>query len=79
MFSRFPSFPIARFKAGDARRAGFNITIDPEGDIPDHSPEHVELTISNPEASRSSRQKAAKALALRCELVRNPAAEEPKT
>jgi hypothetical protein len=72
MFARFPLFPLARFSAGDARTSGFNLTVDPEGDIPDRSPDHVVLTISDPQATGGAKQRAAKSLALKAVLLHRP-------
>jgi hypothetical protein len=78
MFARFPSFPLARFAAKDARAAGFNITADPEGDNPDRSPDHVVLTISDPDATGGARQRAARSLALKAELLHAPEINKAK-
>lgn len=65
---RYPGLPVARFTAGDARRAGFNLTRDPEGDIPDKSPEHHVLT--HPESNdRKKYQKSARPLAKASQFI----------
>lgn len=59
---RFPNIPAARFTAGSARAAGFNITRDPEGDI-ENSPEHFVLTYTRG-TRRKPYQRDSKQLAL---------------
>lgn len=59
---RFPGRPAARFGAGRARAAGFNITRDPEGDG-EQRPEHMVLTFSG-SARRKPYHLACRQLAL---------------
>jgi len=59
---RFPNMPAARFMAGSARAAGFNITRDPEGDV-ENSPEHFVLTYPR-ETRRNPYQRDCRQLAL---------------
>lgn len=67
--TRFPGCFMARFTAGQAREYGFNVTSDPEGDFPDHSPEHIVLTFGSENIAKSAIQRAAKQLAIHCELI----------
>ena len=60
---------MARFKARQARECGFNGTSDPGGDFPEHSREHIVLTSGRENVARSAIQRAAKQLAIRCELI----------
>lgn len=69
---RYPGLPVARFTAGDARKAGFRVTPDPEGDVPDQSPEHHVLTYAD-SVNRTKYQKVAKPLAKASEFI--PAAQ----
>ena len=59
---RFPENHAARFTAAQARKCGFNITRDPEGDV-EQSPEHFVLTHAR-ETRRGPYQRACKELAL---------------
>lgn len=68
MAERYPGVPVARFTAGNARNAGFRVTPDPEGDVPDKSPEHHVLT--HPDSgNRTKYQKAARPLAKASEFI----------
>jgi hypothetical protein len=65
---RFPGCPVARFSAGQARRHGFNVTRDPEGD-PEGTLYHVVLTFVQEGARRKIYQGACKKLALDSEVI----------
>jgi hypothetical protein len=65
---RFPRCPVARFKAGQARSHGFNVTRDPEGD-PEGAIDHVVLTFAEEGARRKVYQGACKKLALDSEVI----------
>ena len=66
--NRFPGCFMARFTVDQARNSGFNAAFDPDGD-PDHSREHIVLTFGRNDASRKEVQRAAKTLAICCEVI----------
>jgi hypothetical protein len=65
----FPGCYLARFTADQARECGFNVTSAPDTD-PQQSMEHIVLTFAREGASNGAIQRAAKMLALRCEVIR---------
>ena len=64
---RYPTNHAGRFTADQARKCGFNISPDPEGDV-ENSPEHFVLTHAT-ETKRKPYQRACKQLALKAEFV----------